>query len=332
MLVVGAGGFIGDAVVRAAARRRPDETIHALVHNAPPADLPVVRPHWGDATRQDLGLDAAALAELRESVSTIVISVGSVRFDATVAEARDEHVLPLLNVIEFAESCANLEAVVLVSSVVAVGEADRRLRSDYVPAAPRHRNFYEWAKLESEKLLLGSGLPARVVRPGHVLGATPAQRARTARLALFDALPAIAQGLPFPVRGSSTYWAAPVDFVADVILAMCRSHPPTTSVWAVDPRSPTVGELLDVLALRHGLRSLRLPPSRLLAAVGGTRRVRKARPDLPHHLFDYATSAWDLDLRCLLSVVAADFLSAPSSLAYLDETIDFEMSRASTLV
>lgn len=336
ILVVGAGGFVGSAVAQLAAREGAGE-VHGLVRTSRPATPPgrgggldQVTWHVGDARAVDLGLSADAAKALLAGVRQIVVAAGRVDFAVSLAEARQEHLLPLLGVLQFARRCIRLESLVYVSSLVAVGEVPYRVRSDELPSAPKLRNFYEWVKYEGERLLRDTDLPVRVVRPGHVLDAEDGSCHAHEPAGLIQALPHLAAGWPVPVETSARYWCAPVDLVAQVTLAL--AHPDVTrrSVWAVDPASPTLGELFDMLAFRHGVTVRAVRPTRMTPAWLGP-LTRRLRSDLPRHLTAYLDQEVQLDLACLDELAGRADVHLPASRDYVCRTVDGFVDRLRTL-
>jgi nucleoside-diphosphate-sugar epimerase len=326
MLVIGAGGYLGSAIARAAAARNSDP-VAALVRTTPPPSVGGIEPLWGDACAPDLGLSADVAGRLRESLRTIVVSVGRVDFAAGPRDAHLQHVVPVTRAVEFARTCDQLQAFVYVSSVLAVGATSQTVRSDHIPTAPRHRNFYESAKLEAERIVTGSGLPVRVVRPGHVLGSVDGAVQPTTSTAFFDLLPLLVRRVPLPLAGHTRYWIAPLDLVADVVLALTAAEPVTTAAWAVDPDSPTLDELLDVVAIGHGLGSFRLPPWRGVAAIASLVGHKLLGPSVPRYTFEYATAEWPIDLSCLRRLIDAGAVTPPAGRGYADATIAAEIRR-----
>lgn len=340
VLIIGAGGHVGSLLAEAAAGY--DLEVAGLVRRPAPHIESFAKVHVGDVRRTNLGLPEDEAAALAETVESIVVAVGSFDLSISLAQAQAEHVVPLRGVLKFAAGCGSLRNVVLVSSLLAVGDEKQRLRSDFMPEGKRHRNFYEWAKLHGEKLALASGLPVDIVRAGHVLpggpaastGAGPATGAGrdTPPQAIFELLRMMAAGWPMPVVGSNRYWCCPGDFAAQVVLDRVRFGTGGSSVWALDPVSPTYAEIFDLANARFGLRGKRIRSRRLARAVGAV--IRPEWLDLPmsREVFDYCTADWDLELRCLNELIDAGRVTPPADRRYVVDALDHEFGRLRELL
>lgn len=330
VLIIGAGGHVGSALAKAAAGH--DLEVDGLVRRPAPHIESFAKVHVGDVRRAALGLPEDEAAELANKVETIVVAVGSFNLSISLAQAQAEHVVPLRGVLNFAKGCGSLRNIVLVSSLLAIGDVDQRLRSDFMPVGMRHRNFYEWAKLHGEKLAHASGLPVDIVRAGHMV-TTDDHGDRTAPpQALFELLRMLAAGWPLPVVGSNRYWSCPSDFASQVIMDRVLQGTGGSSVWAVDPQSPTYAEIFDLINARFGVRSKRIRSARLARALGAV--VRPGWLDLPmsREVFDYCTARWDLELRCLNDLIDSGRVTPPPDRGYLVRALDYEFSRLRELL
>ena len=328
ILVVGGAGHVGSAIVEAVSGA--GLTVHALVRRPAPRLEAYAQVHVGDARRGDLGLDPDVATGLAAEVDAVVFCAGTFDLSISLSAAQAEHLAPLRGALAFAGRCTGLRSFVLLSSLLAIGDVRRRVRSDLMPDPVRHRNFYEWAKLQGEQIARHSGLPVDVVRAGHVLGrAEPdPDRPGVARpQALLELLPLLAAGWPLPIVGTNRYWCCPPELVAQVVLDRVQRGSGGSSVWAVDPGSPTMVEILDLVNARYGMRVKRVrsaPLARTLAAV-----VRPGWLDLSvrREVLDYCTAHWDLDLGCLSELTDAGRVTPPADRGYLVRTLDHEMAR-----
>lgn len=329
VLVIGGAGFVGSAVAREAVRRGGPGSVHVLVHTSPAPDLEGVVVHEGDARRLDLGLGPAA-DDLAADVEHVVVATGAPTVRGRLDVLRASHVHALRGALGFAARCPRLRSVVVTSSVLAVGAVTGRIASGDVPMRPRHRNFYEVVKYEVERLARESTLPVRVVRLGHVVNSVDDQHRTTAPAGIFELLPALLRGAPLIGRPDTRYWMAPVDFVARVTLAMCDDDSPG-SCWAVDPESPTLMRVVDVLNLRHGARVRVLPPRRGIVLASRLLPLGGLGWDDAKHGLPYADASWALDLRCLASLVASGQVEVPGDRGYVERTVAHEVERLATL-
>lgn len=325
MLVFGISGHVGTAVARLAAER--DLPVTGLARNCAAHVDPFAKVHLGDARRADLGLPSDEAEMLAADITSIVVAMGGFDLSISLPQAQAEHIAPLRGALRFAKRCPNLRTVVLVSSLLALGDTRQRLRSDLMPQEPRHRNFYEWAKLFGERIARSSTVPVDIVRAGHVVF-DPANRDRpSAPQAFFELFRMMASGWPLAVVGNNRYWSCPADFAAQVIVDRAQHGTGDSAVWAVDPASPTYADIFDLVNVRHGLRVKRIRHAGLARALAMV--VRPSWLDLPtnREVLDYTNAVWELDLRCLDELIAEGRVVVPPDRDYLVRAIDHEFSQ-----
>lgn len=324
LLVLGAGGFVGGAITRQAAD--DGDEVHCLVRRPAPQLEPYGKVHVGDARRPLLGLDPATAGELADQVTHLVLTMGAVHFAMTPSVARAEHLAPLQSALGFARSCRNLSSITYVSSIAAVGECDYRVGSGELPTPRRVRNFYEWAKIEGERLVKSFDGPVRIVRPGQVMNSFDDEHRTPSALLLFDALPYLAMGLPLATGGHMDYWCGTVDFVASVVLAASRRDD-VPHVWAIDPASPSRAQILDLLAVRHGLGGPRIKQGRLARAISAVVKPSWLDLDLDREVLAYTHATFDIDLSCIKRLIDKGAVTAPPDRSYVTRTVDHEVAR-----
>jgi nucleoside-diphosphate-sugar epimerase len=319
LLIIGGTGAVGRSVANLVADGGDREVAVVARHEPRPGALrPSVRVHRGDARSPTLGLDPAAATALQSAVEHLVLAVGPVDLGLSLGDARAAHVAPVLGALDFARRCRRLRALTFVSSTAALGAAApaHPIAPESLPSA-RFHNFYEWAKHESELQVRASGLPVRVVRPGHVLDDDEVSPICRAALAALGRAPAV------PVRDEARYWCAPVGFVAEVVAAATFADTGFDS-YAVDPAAPTFGELLDLVAHRYGLRPTRLPahPWAAWLSSGSARRRRTGAVPDDGGLLPYLQASPPLDLRRLDRLIADGTITAPADRAYVGRAFD----------
>lgn len=327
VLIVGASGQVGTGVASRLCAEGLD--VAGLARGAAPHVERYAKLHLGDARRPDLGLAPEEAGQLSASVTSIVVATGRFDLSLSLAQARAEHIAPLRGVLRFAEECPSLRNVVLVSSLLGVGSTKQRLRSSTVPEPVRHRNFYEWAKLSGELVSRASGLPVDVVRAGHVLPAGeeyPGLR-DAPPAALFELLRPLAAGWPLPVAGDNRYWATPSDFMAQVVADRVTRGTGSSSVWAVDPASPTYAEIFDLVNARFGVRAKRIRSKPLATALAAVLRPEWIDLPMSREIFDYCVTGWDLDLSCLEGLIAEGRVKPPEDRGYLVRALDHAFDR-----
>jgi len=159
-LVTGASGFLGGVVCRDLLAR--GDEVFAMVRregSAPAATQPVL----GDLLSADALADAVATAR-----PDVVFHLA-----AEIATQRDEQRIHEINVEgtrRVVQACAAAPAPpkLVFTSTVVTGEAGGALLTEDVPL--KVETPYGRSKQEGERIVLGSGLPAAVVRPSHVYG------------------------------------------------------------------------------------------------------------------------------------------------------------------
>lgn len=329
LLVVGASGHVGRRIVSAALDAGTE--VAALCHSRTIRSATGLTVLQGDARRLDLGLDPQIADELRRSVRHVVIASGPPDVSSSYARLSATHTRIARAIVGFARMCGALDSLTLVSTVLAPGVQAGRLRSNDLPSRPRHRSAYEVVKHEVEVLVRESGLPFRIVRAGQVVGSSDGTAQPDRPMGMFAALPAIVRGAPIPLDPTIRYWITPVDLLATICISTHGTRAEGWSVWAVDPGSPRSGQVIDALACRVGGRIRLLPGSPLVrtaAAVIG-RRSKVWSELVP--LLPYAAANIELDLTCLRQLVVDSGLQLPSSLQYLECTIDHEVGRLRSL-
>lgn len=160
VLVTGASGFVGGHAC-AELRSRGHE-VSALVRRAGSA------PAGTSAQAGDLGSPSSVRDAVRAARPECVLHLA-----AEIATQRDEKRIQAVNVEgtkHLVEACGELGEVRLVfCSTVVTGDAHGELLDERTTLPVQ--TPYGRSKQEGERLVLGSGLPAVVLRPSHVYGA-----------------------------------------------------------------------------------------------------------------------------------------------------------------
>lgn len=159
-LVTGASGFVGGAVCRQLIERGDD--VFALVRREGSA------PAGTTAIGGDLGAAASLRAALASAAPDVVFHLA-----AEIASQRSEARIRAVNVegtARLVEACRAAEKPpkLVFTSTVVTGEAGGALLTEDVPLVVQ--TPYGRSKQEGERIVLGSGLHATVVRPSHVYG------------------------------------------------------------------------------------------------------------------------------------------------------------------
>jgi thioester reductase-like protein len=236
ILLTGATGFLGMelllrllertdrpiiALVRAsddaAASARLDSVLATLF---PPDMIPTgrVRAVAADLQAPSLGRTAKACAALADDIDTVVHCAASVQFSLPIDEARAINVEGTRRVLALAANAPKLDRIVHVSTAYVAGDRPGRYHEHEADIGQRPRNTYEQTKLEAERLITDSELPAAILRPSIVVGDS-----RTGWTPAFNViywpLQAFARGLfpCVPADPDARADIVPVDAVADAL-------------------------------------------------------------------------------------------------------------------
>ncbi|MBO4206715.1 SDR family oxidoreductase [Micromonospora echinofusca] len=256
VLITGSTGVVGQDVVRALAAlggdleltsvtrrpQRPGEVAWALGAGPPP---PEVAGPW----------------------DVVVHTAASTRWSMSRDEALAANVAPLQAVLGLVDERTHL---VHLSTAYADGADPDEL---VVPSAfGRYRNGYEWSKAECEKLVRARHPgPLTVVRPPLIVGAR-SDGAIGRFTGPYTLVQTLVSGLAAAVVGAPDGYAelAPVDQVAEVVVAAVTGTPPATprtEVIAGGEKSLRLAELLDLVCgtlnewrAERGISPIQVPP------------------------------------------------------------------------
>lgn len=256
VLLTGAGGLVGAEVATRLHRR--GHPVIALTHRTPGivdsagdrlpavpfADDPgaPVTAVRGDVRAPGFGLEPGTLEAVSGRVGAIVHCAATTDFAAS-QRTYDE-----LNVAGTAHACALARAwdvpLVYVSTAYVCGRREGTIAEDDLDDAHGFGNGYERSKFDAETHVRSAeGLRWSIVRPGIVTGATGSGAVRDYKN-LYTVVKLIAEGKlrTLPGRYDATLSLAPVDFVADTVVA-------ATTAFAEHRTFHAVGS--DPLSLRH---------------------------------------------------------------------------------
>ncbi len=247
ILLTGATGMVGQALVPLLARRNDVSGIFALTHETgyqgPPEKIIPVR---GDVTAgPELGILQAASREMLDRVTIIVHAAADTRFSAPLDAARAVNLEGTKNVLEFASHCPRLKAIVALSTVHVAGKRTGPIREGDLQHDAGFVNSYEQSKYEAELLLREgmSELPISVLRLSTVLGdSTTGEVARI--VAIHHALRLYYNSLAPMIPGTPD---SPVDLIAADYAAAAVGHFATDGFQAGQTFHICGGE--DVLTL-----------------------------------------------------------------------------------
>jgi nucleoside-diphosphate-sugar epimerase len=311
VLVTGARGLVGAAVVRRLLERGDVTTVYSLSRT--PAALvndgvtrPRVVPVRGDITRPGLALELASRRELRSEVDVVIHAAAETRFSQSWSEASLSNVVGTSNVLELASSWPTRPRVCFVSTAFVAGRRIGPIPESVADGAEGWVNEYERSKHEAERLVRVSGLPHVICRPSTIVCDTPAGGISQFNAA-HGALRVCARGLVplLPGTNDTLVDVVPCDYVSRALtdLALDRDADGVTYHLASGADAMPLGELLDrtyahwaTLAERPGalvrpvltdLETYRLFEATVLeTAEPGLRRIARALshfvPQLAH--------------------------------------------------
>jgi nucleoside-diphosphate-sugar epimerase len=260
-LVTGASGFIGGALCAQLLARGHE--VASLVRR-PGSEPPGTRAVHGDLA------DGAALAERvgevrPEVVFHLAAEIASQRRERKVTEVNIGGTQRLLDACRAAASAGGSAPRIVFSSTVVTGDAGGALLTEEQPL-PVHTP-YGRSKQEGERLVLGSGMPAVVVRPSHVYGPggwylneLVARLRQPGRLVVIG-------------RGANLWDVVHVDDVVSALLAAAFDAAPGSTYHVVDDDPITYYDFMSLTARELGIGAPRRIPATLARLIAGRNAV-----------------------------------------------------------
>jgi len=251
ILVTGASGFIG-GVLCAALNERAHE-VSALVRR-PGAEPPGTRAVHGEL-RDEASLTAALAQARPECVVHLAAEIASQRSERKVMEVNVTGTEHLLSACRALDGRAEGAPRIVFSSSVVTGDAHGALLNEDDPLPVT--TPYGRSKQEGERLVLGSGMPAVVVRPSHVYG--------PGGWYAHDLIPRLRQPGRLAVigRGANMWDVVHVDDVAGALVLAVESATAGSIYHVVDDEPISFYDFMSLTADELGVG----PPRRIPAAV-----------------------------------------------------------------
>ena len=167
ILVTGATGLVGRAVVERLVDAEPDRRIVIL------ARRPEAAPAWpgatvvrGDITEDRFGLSSDVYRSLAGQITGIIHAAAGTRFDLPLAAAREVNTLGTARMVEFAREAGRLEQFLHISTVYVNGLRRGEFHEEAIPTGHAYINTYQQSKHEAEGIVLDAmrDVPASIYR------------------------------------------------------------------------------------------------------------------------------------------------------------------------
>lgn len=187
----------------------------------------------------------------RDDITTVIHCAASVAFNLSIEEQRAINVEGTRRVLDLAAQLPNLERVVHVSTAYVAGTHEGVFGPDDLDRGQGFRNTYEQSKNEAEQLARASGLPLQVIRPSIVVGDQVTGHTNAFNV-LYPPMRAYSKGRlsVAPGREAAPVDVVPIDIVAAGMMALLEVPPGDTHILAACGNASTVGELLELGAIR----------------------------------------------------------------------------------
>jgi nucleoside-diphosphate-sugar epimerase len=265
VLVTGASGFVGRAVVAALAA--DGDEVHAAVRHA----LVAAFPHGVAVARHGDLAEPVDWAPLLTGIDAVVHLAGIAHAGPGIAEQRYDIVNHRATATLAAAACAaSVARVAFVSSIRAqTGPAADRVVAE--ADEPRPTDPYGRSKLAAERALALSGVPFTILRPVLVYG--PGVKGNLRALMRLAALPV---PLPFAALTARRSLLSLANLAAAIGFVLRHDACAGETYVVADPEPLTIAEI--VAALRHGIGKkpglVAVPPALLRLALTALGRGR----------------------------------------------------------
>ncbi len=224
--------------------------------------------HRGDVASTDLGLNAESLEDLLPTVKRIIHFAQIHHPGAGRKIGFQVNVQGTQNILRFASDCALAQdgvppRVVHLSSLFVLGIGRGRVNAESRAQQPRHRNWWEAGVHQAEELVINSGLPYTILRPGLIIGNS--KTGKVDKLGGLYELGVMAgqlprnMPLPRPHRHAMMH-ATAADTLADATIKISQADAALGRIIALDHPNPiSAGELMTAVAAESGRQLARWP-------------------------------------------------------------------------
>lgn len=174
LLLTGATGLVGEALIPQLREAYPHRPLVALTRNPATLDIAGVLAVRADLSLPGLGLSARVHALLRDRVTQIVHSAADIRFRVSVEESRQTNVAGTREMLALAVECRHLERFLQVSTIYAAGKTPGTIFERPLDGRAGFVNAYQQTKNEAEALVLEAmpRIPAAIARLSSLIGSS----------------------------------------------------------------------------------------------------------------------------------------------------------------
>jgi thioester reductase-like protein len=262
-------------LVHAVVREKRAEDARAALDTLPLEQRRRVNIIEGDAAWMDLGLSGAEFRSLTKEVDVIHHCARVSYLGADRATVEHTNVNGAREILEFAESCANLKSLVYHSTAAVSGDRTGLVREDELDKGQKFRNVVEETSARGERMMRDAmeKIPIAVVRPSIVVGDSTTgevDRFDGPYLLILLLLTAPADvSLPLPGRGDEHLNLVPADYVARAAHAIGRDKRSAGRTFhLVDPAPLSARRVFELFARAGGKRMPRgFIPAKLTKAI-----------------------------------------------------------------
>jgi thioester reductase-like protein len=256
VMMTGASGVLGRVLAEELAA---DFDLVCLVHRTPIRGIRVRSVH-GDLSRPDLGLDAGTVQTLARQVDSVVHCGAETKWTSETSDIRETNSAGTARMLDFAHRSGAVFYHVSTAFVArsqcqpGEGQPGEGQPGEGQPGEGQPEEgqsgaaAYVASKIEAERLVQDSGLPAVIIRPSIVTGDSTDGRIaalqglhRLAVSVLRDAAPVV------PAAASTRIDCVPQDVVARFVGQLVRARVAEGTYWlTAGPHALTLGEMVGV--------------------------------------------------------------------------------------
>jgi thioester reductase-like protein len=336
ILMTGFPGFISRHLLYRLAEQKPDAQFIFLIQEALASRAENAVAHQeertagfakrtkiltGDIAEPDLGLKGKDL-KLARSATHVWHLAAIYNLAIGLNVAYRVNVVGTANMLDFCESCSDLERLLYISTCYVSGDRTGRILETELDTGQNFKNHYEstkcWAEMEVRRRQ--DRIPSVIFRPGIVIGDS-----RTGDTDKYDGPYYLITGLlhlpswipiPFVGDGEAPVGLVPVDFVTDAMAVLSDQEEAEGKTFQLtDPNPYPAREVMSEIVRLTGHSTLPISfPAPVVMGVAGVKQVEELLR-IPqetiiyfNHYARYDTSVTDEHLQGT-DVVCADLMS-----------------------